>query len=175
MITFRELEVSDLQTLLKIRNDCVDFLHDSRKFNLDQAISWFSTLETPYYAVLLHDIMIGYYRTSNYSKNNRSIYVGMDIEKKFRGNGYAFKAYKKLLPYTFKTFNLNKISLEVLSTNLVAINLYKKLGFIQEGIKRQEIYKNNNYVDSILMSLLKTEYEEASKQYCDCTGCGCKR
>jgi RimJ/RimL family protein N-acetyltransferase len=55
---------------------------------------------------------------------------------------------------------LNKISLEVLSNNIIALNLYKKLGFVTEGIKRQEVYKNNQWVDSIIMSILKNEYNE---------------
>ena len=46
----------------------------------------------------------------------------------------------------------------MLSTNSRAYNLYKKLGFIQEGIKRQEVFKQDQFIDSIIMSILKTEY-----------------
>jgi RimJ/RimL family protein N-acetyltransferase len=47
-----------------------------------------------------------------------------------------------------------------LSNNIIALNLYKKLGFVTEGVKRQEVYKNNQWVDSIIMSILKNEYNE---------------
>ena len=73
--------------------------------------------------------------------------------------GVATESYKKFIPYIFKTFNLNKISLEVLSDNKKAIHLYKKLGFTIEGIKRQEVLKKHGYVDSIVMSILKSELE----------------
>jgi RimJ/RimL family protein N-acetyltransferase len=39
----------------------------------------------------------------------------------------------------------------------VAYNLYKKLGFVDEGIKRQEVLKNGVYVDSVIMSMLRSE------------------
>ena len=158
MITFRPLDKLDLQTLNKIRNDCVDFLHDSNTFTLEETEHWYNRLNSPYYTILLDESMIGYFRTSNYSCINNNMYVGMDIAKEYRGKGYAYAAYNIILPYLFKTYNLNKISLEVLCTNNIAINLYKKIGFIQEGIKRQEVLKNGVYIDSIIMSLLKSEY-----------------
>ena len=55
---------------------------------------------------------------------------------------------------------LHKLSLEVLSTNKRAINLYKKLGFIKDGKKREDVLKPDGYVDSIIMSLLESEWKE---------------
>ena len=40
-----------------------------------------------------------------------------------------------------------------------AIKLYEKIGFIHEGVKRDEINKNGVWVDSVIMSILETEYE----------------
>ncbi len=72
----------------------------------------------------------------------------------------AYESYCKFIPFIFEKYDLNKITLEVLSTNLVAKNLYKKLGFIWEGTKRKEIYKNGLYIDSEIMSMLREEYEK---------------
>jgi len=47
----------------------------------------------------------------------------------------------------------------VLETNQRAINLYNKLGFIKEGVKREEVLKNNKWINSIVMSILKSEYK----------------
>jgi RimJ/RimL family protein N-acetyltransferase len=47
----------------------------------------------------------------------------------------------------------------VLGSNSRAINLYYKLGFVKEGVKRQEVLKGTEYVDSIIMSILKSEYD----------------
>jgi RimJ/RimL family protein N-acetyltransferase len=74
--------------------------------------------------------------------------------------GYAKPAYKQFMKYLFEYLDLNKVALEVLSTNIVAINLYTSLGFVHEGIKRQEVLKNGEWVDSIIMSTLKSEFYE---------------
>ena len=158
MITLKKITVDDIPTLCEIRNLCVDYLHNSNKFTLDETLRWFDYEKPNYYSIILDNKMIGYFRTSNYSENNKNIYVGADIHPDFWGKGYGFESYSKFIPYLFNNYHINKISLEVLSTNLRAINLYKKIGFKIEGTKREEILKNNKFIDSIIMSILKKEY-----------------
>jgi putative acetyltransferase len=160
MIKFRELEYEDLEFLNEVRNIYAEeFLHDSRKFSLSETQSWFLEYKPDYYIIEEDKKMIGYFRVSNYSKVNSNLYIGADIHPNYKGKGYGYSSYKEFIPTLFKKYNLNKISLEVLSTNKVAIALYQKLGFKLDGIKRQEVLKNNNYIDSIIMSILKKEYE----------------
>jgi len=101
---------------------------------------------------------IGYFRTSNWVKENNNIYLGADLHKNYRGRGLAYESYMKFIPYISKELDLHKVSLEVLVTNKRAINLYKKIGFIVEGIKREEVYKNGKWVGSIIMSILIPEF-----------------
>jgi RimJ/RimL family protein N-acetyltransferase len=161
MINFRKLGEDDLLFLNETRNEyCEEYLHDSRKFTLSETKKWFSDTNPNFYLILNGGEKIGYFRLSNYSEKNKNIYIGADINSKYKGQGYGKLSYIKFIPYLFKHYNLNKISLEVLSTNKIAINLYKKLGFVQEGIKREEILKNDVWVDSIVMSILYKEYKD---------------
>jgi RimJ/RimL family protein N-acetyltransferase len=162
MINFKKIEKSDLSFLNEVRNEySEEFLHDSRKFTLDQTEQWFDKSNPDFYMIFLGSERIGYFRLSNYSETNKNLYIGADISPKFKGRGLGKLSYQKFIPYIFDKYELNKISLEVLSTNQVAINLYKKLGFVTEGIKREEVYKNKVWVDSIIMSILKKEYEKS--------------
>jgi len=159
MFVFRPLCEKDLQFLNEIRNDCAEeYLHDSRKFTLEQTKEWFKTAQPDYYIIQLENIDIGYFRVSQHSKSNRNICIGADMHKDFRGKKLAYPAYVEFLSFLFSKYHLNKISLEVLSTNIRALSLYRKVGFIQEGIKRQEVLKHDNYIDSIVMSILKQEF-----------------
>ena len=88
------------------------------------------------------------------------MYIGADIHPEFCNLKISYDAYVKFITFLFETKNLNKISLEVLATNTIQHNLYKTLGFFQEGIKRQEILKKSEFVDSILMSILKSEWKK---------------
>lgn len=160
MISFKRLEETDLEFLNEVRNNCaIEYLHDSRIFSLSDTLNWFKTTHPNYYIILNKGKKIGYFRLSNHSIINQNIYIGADLHPKFWGKKLAYPSYQKFIGYLFFNYNLNKISLEVLSTNIRAYNLYKKLGFIQEGIKRQEVFKQNQFIDSIIMSLLKTEYD----------------
>ena len=159
MIEFNELTYNDLSFLNEIRNECCEiYLHNSNKFTLDQTIAWFEKEKPKFWIIKSDGIKIGYFRTSNYSIENKNIYIGADIHKDFRNKKLGYESYSKFIPFLFEKFNLHKISLEVLETNKRAIALYKKLGFKTEGIKRDEVLKNNNWVNSIIMSIMADEY-----------------
>lgn len=158
-LKFKKICKKDIPFLNSIRNSYAsDFLHDSRIFTLNESYKWFETFNPDYWIIFDKSKKIGYFRLSNYSKENKNIYIGADISPKYKGIGYGYLSYKLFIPFIFEHYNLNKISLEVLSTNSIAINLYKKLGFVYEGCKREEVNKNGIYIDSILMSILKKEY-----------------
>ena len=158
MIDFYKLTCDDLIFLNEIRNECAfEYLHDSRKFTLSDTIKWFNELKPNYWIIMYNNEKIGYFRTSNYSNNNKNIYIGADLHEKFRGKGLAYESYCKFIPFIFEEYNLHKIYLEVLSTNQRAINLYNKLGFKIEGIKKEDVYKNGYWVDSIIMSIFKNK------------------
>jgi RimJ/RimL family protein N-acetyltransferase len=157
------MQENDLEFLNRVRNEYASqFLHDSRTFTLDETKQWFNNTNPTYYIIKDNnlDANIGYFRISNYSEVNKNLYIGADIAPECKGMGYAKPAYKQFMKYLFEYLNLNKISLEVLDTNHIAINLYSSLGFVYEGAKRQEVLKNGVWVNSIIMSILKDEFYE---------------
>jgi RimJ/RimL family protein N-acetyltransferase len=159
VVNVRPLVESDLEFLNKVRNqNALEFLHDSRTFTLLQTTEWFTKTKPDYYLILVENLPAGYFRITNHSVVNKNLYIGADLAEEYQGKGLAYQAYSYFLPYLFEEYTLNKITLEVLSTNRRAINLYYKLGFITEGVKRQEVLKGTEYVDSIIMSILKNEY-----------------
>lgn len=158
MITFNKMILEDISFYNSVRNDCRDNLHNNSYYSIEQSINWFNATNPIFYVINLNNEKIGYFRTSNYSSDNKNIYIGADLEKSYRGKGLAYKAYIEFIPFIFKQYNLNKISLEVLETNQIAFNLYKKIGFKIEGVKREEVFRNGEYINSILMSILKKEW-----------------
>lgn len=86
-----------------------------------------------------------------------SIWVG---EKSYQGKGAGYFAVLASLNHAFYDLNLNRIHLTVLSTNERAINLYKKVGFTEEGLLRSAAFKSGNYIDMLQMSILSNEYKK---------------
>lgn len=84
------------------------------------------------------------------------IFIGY---KENQGKGYGTEALRLLVNYGFKTLNLNRLELKVYDFNVRAIKCYKKVGFIEEGRKRQGVFKNGQYHDVIIMSILQKEWK----------------
>src|SRR5690606_35029269 len=71
---------------------------------------------------------------------NRNAECIIDIgEKDYWGKGYGQEALSLLLDFGFLELNLHRISLRVFSFNQRAVNLYKRIGFIEEGISREAL------------------------------------
>ncbi|GAB0171564.1 GNAT family N-acetyltransferase [Lysinibacillus sp. CTST325] len=77
---------------------------------------------------------------------------GMMVLNKYRGLGIGKLLIEKLLEWAENNPYIEKISLGVFSTNERAISLYKKMGFVEEGRKINEIkLHDNEYIDDVLM------------------------
>ncbi|WP_055668638.1 GNAT family N-acetyltransferase [Desnuesiella massiliensis] len=74
--------------------------------------------------------------------------------------GYGTEAIILALNYGFGMFNLHKIYLDVLNFNDRGVHVYEKIGFIKEGVLREDIYFNHRYYDVIMMSILENEFKE---------------
>lgn len=158
MIGLTKMCFGDLAFLNEVRNDfAAEYLHDSRTFTMEETRAWFYATNPYFWIIWSEGNRVGYFRLSNFSPANHNIYIGADIHRNYQGKGFAQEAYKKFIPLLFEVYHLNKISLEVLATNERAVHLYKKLGFVKEGVKRQEVLKDDKYIDSIIMSILKDD------------------
>lgn len=75
-------------------------------------------------------------------------------DKASQGKGVGEFATRSMLDHAFTDMNLHRVDLTVLVNNERAINLYKKVGFVEEGRSRQGIFKKGKYVDVIRMAIL---------------------
>ncbi|MFW9875910.1 MAG: GNAT family N-acetyltransferase [Candidatus Thorarchaeota archaeon] len=92
---------------------------------------------------------------------NRVGEVGITIgEKEYQNKGYGTEAMELLIDYAFKTVNLHRIELYTYDFNIGALKSYKKVGFIEEGRRRQFVWINGSYHDAILMGILAEEWEK---------------
>ena len=74
------------------------------------------------------------------------------------GKGIGRASTQAVLDYGFCELNLNRIYLYVLATNERAVELYHSLGFHEEGRLRQAQYKAGQYIDVLVMAMLREEY-----------------
>ena len=92
-------------------------------------------------------------------KNGVATSAGMRIfSEDCRGKGIGTDAYMALIRYSFEELRLNRINASALVHNTASIRTMTKAGFVQEGIKRQAVYKNGKFIDQVLFGILKEDY-----------------
>lgn len=58
----------------------------------------------------------------------------------------------------FTHHNLNRVAIGVVEKNINALKFYEKIGFKKEGIQEQGYYYNGEYMDFVMMRILKEEW-----------------
>jgi len=90
---------------------------------------------------------------------NRSGEMGIiigDPEQRERGYGYEIECL--IVNYAFCELNLHRVEATVFTTNPRSMNCAKKVGFKQEGIMRERMFKNGKHIDVIMGSILAHEW-----------------
>ena len=90
---------------------------------------------------------------------NRSARIGCDIVPELRGQRYGSRTFDLLLRYFFSYQNMHRLWLLVIDVNETAIHVYKSKGFVPEGVYREALFRDGQYHDYVLMSLLESEYQ----------------
>ncbi|APH20173.1 GNAT family N-acetyltransferase [Clostridium botulinum] len=100
--------------------------------------------------------IIGFSRCQG-SKLNRFRHkaeFGICISKEYWGYGIGRVLLENILMWA-DAVGIEKISLTVVQTNTRAIQLYKKYGFVEEGLLiKDRIHKDGNYYNTVMMGRL---------------------
>lgn len=75
-----------------------------------------------------------------------------------KGKGFGKEAMLAILKYAFEETNTNRFWLDVYPDNTIGINLYEGLGMHRDGVLRQNYKAERGYLDQIIYSMLKSEY-----------------
>ena len=81
------------------------------------------------------------------------------------GKGYAKEASIAIINYAFEELGLNKVNLGVIDSNDVAVKLYKKIGFVVEGVLKQNFYERTSSTlkNEIRMAVFNNTWQYGNK------------
>ncbi|WP_430791450.1 N-acetyltransferase family protein [Virgibacillus flavescens] len=103
---------------------------------------------------VINDVIVGsiMFQSHRLKRMSHTGSISMSISENYRSIGIGKILLKALLDWAETHPLIEKVSLGVFSTNLRAISLYKRMGFMEEGRKVKEFKINENkYVDDVLM------------------------
>lgn len=108
-----------------------------------------------------NNLYIGNVYMTDIDEHNQSCVSHILIgDKGYWGKGVATEAYRIALEYMFNERNIYRVMAIVLENNKASLNLHKKIGYQIEGLMRNSIYKNGQWQNQYILSLLKNEFEK---------------
>ncbi|MEJ9232530.1 GNAT family N-acetyltransferase [Peribacillus butanolivorans] len=90
---------------------------------------------------------------------NKSTSIGYFLSEKVQGCGIITKCIASLVNHLITDLKINRIEIEVARNNCKSRAIPERLGFIQEGIKREGQWLYDHYEDVVIYSLLASDWE----------------
>jgi diamine N-acetyltransferase len=98
-------------------------------------------------------------RSEHFSLELKRIVVGLPNQ------GFGKRLLDAVLAKAFDEYGAHRIWLDVFETNARARHVYRTLGFQEDGILREAVYRSGKYYSLVLMSLLDREYRHRRESH----------
>ncbi|MDJ1504542.1 GNAT family protein [Xanthocytophaga agilis] len=109
---------------------------------------------------ITHNSIVGHAEmVVNQSNEGARLALILIGDPSMRGKGLGKELIRELLSLGFNKMNLHRIELNVYDFNHLAITCYQQAGFRIEGILRENQRVGNQFWSTIVMSILKNEWE----------------
>lgn len=94
-----------------------------------------------------------------YSEANSSAEVGYSFSREFWNMGIATEALREVISSAFGSLPLNRLEAQHDIRNTASGRVMEKCGMRREGILRQRVKNKNEYIDTVLWSVLRSDLE----------------
>lgn len=164
MIGIREAAKNDAKQLVEVMKNAEEsgfmlFDPGERKIEVEAFAEFIEATNTQeksrIFVACEKERILGYLMVQNEKPRRISHrgYVVIGIHSDSRGKGIGKSLFSHVIAWA-KKVNLHRLDLTVITENDAAVALYKNMGFEIEGIKRESLVIDNNYVDEYYMSKL---------------------
>lgn len=89
-----------------------------------------------------------------------SAFIGYSMDKNCVGKGIATEAVHLVLQFAFQTINIHRVEAYVAPQNGASVRVLEKSGFVREGLLRELLFINGNWVDHYMYAILHREYKK---------------
>ena len=165
-IWLRKVSRDDLNDLLTLKEESWWGTHRVLISNLEDQIRWYENLSPNEMCLIcgkgLNAVGMGYYGDIDWL--GRTMSISGSIFKAHRTPEILRAAFAAGLDFAFEILNVQRLSAEVLECHAAAQQLnIDYLGFKIEGRRRRAVYKSGRYYDSIVLGLLREEWEQQER------------
>lgn len=97
---------------------------------------------------------------NEWDPDNRSCSFRIALGAHARNRGVGTEATQLIVDHVFDAIDdppVNRISLEVYDFNPRGLAVYEKVGFVREGVLRDALYREGEFHDAIVMSIVRSD------------------
>lgn len=164
-VTIRKFEKTDIPKKVEWVNNPENnqFLHYDIPICVEKTERWFDSHlgeDTRYDAVIeANGVPVGTIGLLDINKKDSKAeyYIAMG-ETAYKGKGVAKAASKLILQYGFEVLGLNRIYLFTETENIGAQKLFEAVGFVREGLIRQDMVSHGRFVDRYAYGFLREDW-----------------
>lgn len=171
-IELRKITLGDLEQIMIWRNskEVSQYMYTDPKLTIEMQRQWFEKIQnektTKYWLMALDGVRIGLMCLTDIDEHHQRCNIGHYIaDASLRGRGIGGILECNINDYVFDIMGLNKVCFEVIASNKRAISLHEKFGAQIEGIRKQHIYKNGEFIDIVEMGTLKDNWIKHKVQF----------
>ncbi|MCF0260241.1 MAG: GNAT family N-acetyltransferase [Erysipelotrichaceae bacterium] len=164
-VAIRKIKMADAPILMEMNNDAQissSVVGTPSKVTLEEQIKWLENLknekDTIRFMVDFEHQPVGTIIISDLNQSNKTGNMNIKLLPRAWGKGIAFSSMGLALDYCFQDLGLECLTAHVLPFNQASVSLFLKLGFVNEGLLRSRVSKDNQRFDLVSFSLLKNEY-----------------
>jgi len=111
------------------------------------------------------DLFIGTCKIGGIDEFSGVADIGIMIgEKRFWGKGIGSETISLLSDYAFNELSLRKLTGGAMSSNKPMLNIFDRLGFVKEGVRRKQDRVGSAFVDHILFGCFRDEFKSLLKR-----------
>ena len=165
-VTLRALEPTDLELIYSWENnpDLWDISHTLTPFSKFVLTQYLETQHVDIYtskqlrlvAIDKDKVPVGLVDLFDFDPKHKRAGVGILIDFKERGKGYARESLRLLEEYCFNHLDLKQIYANIGIDNNPSLSLFEGLDYAKVGVKKDWILTANGFVDEVLYQKLKT-------------------
>ncbi|GAB2906169.1 GNAT family N-acetyltransferase [Streptomyces heilongjiangensis] len=102
--------------------------------------------------------LVGEVVLNEWDEPNRSCCLRILIGPAGRDRGLGTEAVRLTVGHAFERLGMHRVSLYVFTHNPRARRAYEKAGFVAEGVERQTLWQDGEWIDAVRMSILAPEW-----------------
>ena len=109
-------------------------------------------------AICVEEEIIGIVSLEDVEQDVRTADIGIWISTDHHGNGYGTEAAEIITNYGFNELNYHRIYARANEDNIGSQKIWKKLGFQEDGVLREQTFNEGEFKDIHIYGILEHEW-----------------